>query len=82
MDLESRAGNTKYLDKNEGLTLSTSAPANVDAGSKEPTDEKLEDDTLAEAESLDGDDDFVEGGIEGWRSIFGCALIAAPSIAE
>ncbi|KAG9097979.1 hypothetical protein FS749_004986 [Ceratobasidium sp. UAMH 11750] len=80
MDLESRAGNTKYLDKNEGLTLSTSAPANVDAGSKEPTDEKLEDDTLAEAESLDGDDDFVEGCIEGWKSIFGCALIAAPSI--
>ncbi|KAG9121663.1 hypothetical protein FRC07_002299 [Ceratobasidium sp. 392] len=27
-----------------------------------------------------GDDDFVEGGFEGWKVIFGCALIAAPTV--
>ncbi|QRV93263.1 major facilitator superfamily transporter [Ceratobasidium sp. AG-Ba] len=27
-----------------------------------------------------GDDDFVEGGLEGWKAIFGCALIAIPTV--
>lgn len=29
-----------------------------------------------------GGDDFVEGGFEGWKVIFGCALIAAPTVGE
>ncbi|KAG8705038.1 hypothetical protein FRC08_001882 [Ceratobasidium sp. 394] len=29
-----------------------------------------------------GSDDFVEGGFEGWKVIFGCALIAAPTVGE
>ncbi|CAE7233588.1 unnamed protein product [Rhizoctonia solani] len=27
-----------------------------------------------------GDDEFVEGGFEGWKVILGCALIAAPTV--
>jgi hypothetical protein len=27
-----------------------------------------------------GDDEFVEGGFEGWKVILGCALIGAPTI--
>ncbi|CAE6362246.1 unnamed protein product [Rhizoctonia solani] len=27
-----------------------------------------------------GDDDFVEGGLEGWKVILGCALIAGPTV--
>ncbi|CCO29991.1 hypothetical protein BN14_04015 [Rhizoctonia solani AG-1 IB] len=27
-----------------------------------------------------GDDDFVEGGFEGWKVILGCALIAGPTV--
>ncbi|QRV78190.1 major facilitator superfamily transporter [Ceratobasidium sp. AG-Ba] len=43
-------------------------------------EEKLDGATLAQAESLNGNDDFMEGGVEGWKSVLGCALIAAPSI--
>lgn len=27
-----------------------------------------------------GNDDFVEGGFEGWKVILGCALVSGPSI--
>ncbi|CAE6436299.1 unnamed protein product [Rhizoctonia solani] len=27
-----------------------------------------------------GEDEFVEGGFEGWKVILGCALIAAPTV--
>lgn len=33
--------------------------------------------------SLDpGNDDFVEGGLEGWKVVLGCALISGPSVGK
>lgn len=44
----------------------------------EPTDAQVAGSTACSV----GGDDFVEGGFEGWKAIFGCALVAASTVGE
>lgn len=46
---------------------------------QETTKEKIDEPTEKAGTAAD---DFVEGGFEGWKTILGCALVAAPTVGE